>query len=137
MRGKGSPPTLPHLSRRITPAYAGKRLSGYADGNQMRGSPPPMRGKGTGITEKIPELRITPAYAGKSLAEFDSISFKRDHPRLCGEKTKRSQFTLTKLGSPPPMRGKVQDVFLQGLYTRITPAYAGKRSVSESLSCIE
>ena len=32
-----------------------------------------------------------------------------------------------KLGSPPPMRGKVTGVFQQIQFIRITPAYAGKR----------
>ena len=31
------------------------------------------------------------------------------------------------------MRGKVPDAFLQGLYTRITPAYAGKSMINSSM----
>ena len=48
-----------------------------------------MRGKGGTKTFPSTEIRITPAYAGKSKSQkiFDSDS--RDHPRLCGEKTKK------------------------------------------------
>ena len=52
-------------------------------------------------------MRITPAYAGKS-------------ETAAGHSTAGS-------GSPLRMRGKVQDETQQGLWTGITPAYAGKR----------
>ena len=55
--------------------------------------------------------RITPAYAGKSKALLLNFIDLKDHPRLCGEKymidTKKSPWE----GSPPPMRGKVCQVF--------------------------
>ena len=53
------------------------------------GSPPPMRGKGIQIdgVEEVPG--ITPAYAGKSCPPSDYAISLRDHPRLCGEKTKK------------------------------------------------
>ena len=48
-----------------------------------------MRGKEL----KSPKLRtktgITPAYAGKSLAGLYDTPYVWDHPRLCGEKTKK------------------------------------------------
>ena len=37
------------------------------------------------------ENRITPAYAGKSFAEWIDDQGEEDHPRLCGEKTKRTR----------------------------------------------
>ena len=33
--------------------------------------------------------RITPAYAGKSKKQKGSLIMIEDHPRLCGEKTKK------------------------------------------------
>ena len=51
---------------------------------------------------------ITPAYAGK---REDWESGKRkppDHPRLCGEKIVPNVEAITLVGSPPPMRGKVE-----------------------------
>ena len=48
-----------------------------------------MRGKAhEGITDAA-EVWITPAYAGKSLSASREIPLCRDHPRLCGEKTKK------------------------------------------------
>ena len=57
---------------------------------------------------------------------------RKDHPRICGEKSLLvCRFALSR-GSPPHMRGKV---FLRALcedFAGITPAYAGKRFVSLS-----
>ena len=52
----------------------------------------------------------------------------KDHPRLCGEKTATSQLVDEIVGSPPPMRGKVQPANVDFFEDGITPAYAGKRS---------
>ena len=106
MRGKA--PTLYQAVKksRITPAYAGKRLSRPHRGHEMRdhprlcgekgsdsntgrsnaGSPPPMRGKEWRKLKKCSVERITPAYAGKSADRQVVIVRQRDHPRLCGEK---------------------------------------------------
>ena len=109
MRGKVLR-TSPRLALSgITPAYAGKSLTGTVwtrpprdhprlcgeknffglCQHQYLGSPPPMRGK------VVPSgcfgfwSRITPAYAGKSTSDTVKGFIKGDHPRLCGEKTKK------------------------------------------------
>ena len=51
------------------------------------GSPPPMRGKVLLPRRAGLVIGITPAYAGKRYAFRLSFFVKRDHPRLCGEKT--------------------------------------------------
>ena len=72
-----------------------------------------------------------------------------DHPRLCGEKFLLFSFEQFRIGSPPPMRGKVSKKCYISIITKdhprlcgekidqtysgteqveITPAYAGKRS---------
>ena len=91
MRGKESRTELLQHRKGITPAYAGKRATGflalyyYQDHPRLcgekvtvrkpamlsRGSPPPMRGKAEEKEMKVKIFGITPAYAGK-----------RDHP-LC------------------------------------------------------
>ncbi len=48
-----------------------------------------MRGKVTYDDEHVPGMRITPAYAGKSFSAWDFSHCIRDHPRVCGEKTKK------------------------------------------------
>ena len=107
MRGKGVWLAHDCGRKRITPAYAGKsslfdtgriiewdhpRLCGEKEADVQflfnpLGSPPPMRGKAN-TANAIPEnLRITPAYAGKRSACENSGIRRKDHPRLCGEKS--------------------------------------------------
>ena len=50
----------------------------------------------------------------------------QDHPRLCGEKQRSIVQRARSPGSPPPMRGKVQEHIRYAKFARITPAYAGK-----------
>ena len=156
-RNLGSPPpmrgkaccVMPAFSRsRITPAYAGKsaqieqakfvlqdhpRLCGekksFRGKLQSRiGSPPPMRGKGNAWDWFFTGTRITPAYAGKRLIMYIMCGRIRDHPRLCGEKHSTFVIRSRRLGSPPPMRGKVSAISWAYKSGWITPAYAGKRS---------
>ena len=48
-----------------------------------------MRGKVHSVTLYRDHVGITPAYAGKSERKAKAIAELRDHPRLCGEKTKK------------------------------------------------
>ena len=48
-----------------------------------------MRGKVTCVAS-VSELEgITPAYAGKSIVDTKNMTGNGDHPRICGEKTKK------------------------------------------------
>ena len=146
MRGKVLRHTHTQNGFRITPAYAGKsavcerfgfgcwdhpRLCGEK-GRRSRGrtvdvgSPPPMRGKAQRPYKPHRACGITPAYAGKSLQSETGFQIRQDHPRLCGEKLTHAALPLNRLGSPPPMRGKVIDTKRKMWCIRITPAYAGK-----------
>ena len=147
MRGKVVITRKMTWQSRITPAYAGKscfcgssldscrdhpRLCGEKDFVLpvpviSRGSPPPMRGKENWANDPQMLRRITPAYAGKRSALRAVSKVSEDHPRLCGEKIKFDQCHVLCLGSPPPMRGKANNV--RQIFTQygITPAYAGKR----------
>ena len=71
------------------------------------GSPPHMRGKVWCAEFRRISEGITPAYAGKS-SMIPSPRLKLwDHPRICGEKSRRF-WTVKRIdGSPPHMRGKV------------------------------
>ena len=106
MRGKGRKKGKGQGKNRITPAYAGKSCNaaahGFCKGDHPRlcgekgsmsdlsahpkGSPPPMRGKGRYHFDFDTTTGITPAYAGKSSSWSTTPSWKKDHPRLCGEK---------------------------------------------------
>ena len=130
MRGKAAVGMYRREMWGITPAYAGKSTSTLLKLRFSSGSPPPMRGKGVFRCIRGIGIRITPAYAGKRVSAAEAFLAIEDHPRLCGEKIAGNNALECKRGSPPPMRGKdrydgnaVQD-------DRITPAYAGKRSVA-------
>ena len=93
------------------------------------GSPPPMRGKVLSPCHTPCSKRITPAYAGKRQS-WQAASFAcGDHPRLCGEKRFAPASSSLVMGSPPPMRGKAEIPYFAACFTRITPAYAGKRLI--------
>ena len=88
-----------------------------------------MRGKVGGDCQETGNVRITPAYAGKRTLLFTLNLDKWDHPRLCGEKPTLKHLHLPTVGSPPPMRGKAAPSVADLKSVRITPAYAGKRSI--------
>ena len=109
MRGKGTARNDRARNHGITPAYAGKRrfsivnLLSVGDhprvcGEKLQnprfprrgsGSPPRMRGKGYDRPPYTLPRGITPAYAGKRLFSLLLSRLSRDHPRVCGEKTKK------------------------------------------------
>ena len=55
----------------------------------IQGSPPHVRGKGEQVQAIWDVIRITPACAGKSFGSYIKSSYFKDHPRMCGEKTKK------------------------------------------------
>ena len=126
MRGKVSHSTNSGSPVRITPAYAGKSDVTSNRDKPHKGSPPPMRGKAVYAFCVCCNYRITPAYAGKSGFSGFSLPLFQDHPRLCGEKICDSSDLVSVIGSPPPMRGKEDEIFSGYNSRRITPAYAGK-----------
>ena len=69
------------------------RGKGLADKNSLayvRVTPPPrMRGKVARTVKGITVLGITPACAGKSSPLLTTACGCADHPRMCGEKTKK------------------------------------------------
>ena len=127
MRGKVIHPVVPVQNVGITPACAGKRASAAPAPSEIRdhpcvcgektyfcavsssgsGSPPRMRGKDLGCNVSLFHGRITPACAGKSRFHSSKAPSRRDHPRVCGEKTFAVWENVPGAGSPPRMRGKV------------------------------
>ena len=68
-----------------------------------------MRGKAASGCLSALVCRITPAYAGKRTSRKSKTGEKRDHPRVCGEKSVIQTVFLHIVGSPPRMRGKAHD----------------------------
>ncbi len=86
-----------------------------------------MRGKVIHSLCDRPQRGITPAYAGKRRACWWTHRRTRDHPRVCGEKSKTKDTAAYTPGSPPHVRGKVSTRFCAISCHGITPACAGKR----------
>ena len=148
MRGKGADHLRSEVCLGITPAYAGKSAAsafGYARrrdhprvcGEKYRpsarllifgGSPPRVRGKVSVRAAWRPYHGITPACAGKSRFPSSTAPYRRDHPRVCGEKAARLTGKEKPRGSPPRVRGKVPAHLVMGYLAGITPACAGKSS---------
>lgn len=127
MRGKARARSSGSPRPRITPACAGKSVRFLRNGACQLGSPPHVRGKGAGGSKPPLSDGITPACAGKS-GTGDSLTLTlQDHPRMCGEKLRPAAGAARQLGSPPHVRGKVDDVHAEGAGQGITPACAGKR----------
>ena len=132
--------------RRITPAWAGKnpwrsvsyrccgdhpRMGGEkgeydTDSDNDTGSPPHGRGKGVVNGRAGLLVGITPAWAGKSLFCFTAAVPIQDHPRMGGEKLLTCERIDFRLGSPPRGRGKGFGGLHMSVFSRITPAWAGK-----------
>ena len=93
-----------------------------------------MRGKGNLSGPFYSRSGITPACAGKRDGSADSVPKRKDHPRVCGEKTPCFSTWQTRLGSPPRVRGKVVFKVARVQSPGITPACAGK-SCSGCCSC--
>ena len=62
--------------------------------------------------------------------------FKDGIPRLCGEKQFGAPNPDVTQGSPPPMRGKAKMFTPALILSRITPAYAGKRTAGKSAAVL-
>ena len=150
MRGKPLCRFCPSALYRITPAGAGKtllfRLRSWRRWDHPRrcgenvlmlndlfctkGSPPQVRGKHGAISDTPSTRRITPAGAGKT-NKYLSIGFwGKDHPRRCGENLPQRPNRVPFSGSPPQVRGKPSLPQIQPTCVRITPAGAGKTSIS-------
>ena len=90
------------------------------------GSPPRMRGKPFLSPDKRRLNRITPADAGKTGRHKLRRSFRKDHPRGCGENGVKCCKMRLYVGSPPRMRGKPALACRRPCDAGITPADAGK-----------
>ena len=91
------------------------------------GSPPRRRGKVQLVECILARAGITPAWAGKSCVLGLCFELFKDHPRVGGEKAGRAPRVQQQPGSPPRGRGKAAEVTATESWTRITPAWAGKR----------
>ena len=85
------------------------------------------------LDHRLP-ARITPAYAGKRTTTTATTRRRSDHPRVRGEEDTMVPSAARRTGSPPRTRGRGVDPRQDLHPVRITPAYAGKRSVTSATS---
>ena len=95
-----------------------------------------MRGKALDGRFTGPCYRITPAHAGKSDWQCPLSGSCRDHPRMCGEKSRAGPVCGWCPGSPPHVRGKEASVPPIRTPIGITPAHAGKSTTRLILSVL-
>ena len=111
---------------RITPARAGKRIQALLQSSIARdhpracgeerqmlaiydalgGSPPRVRGRVTEGNQYELGYRITPARAGKSHQYENYDNIKVDHPRACGEESRRNSRHRARMWITPARAGK-------------------------------
>ena len=87
--GKSSRPDRPSTGLLDHPRMCGEKASHSATLFGVGGSPPHVRGKVGRTLYLVAGERITPAYAGKSFLQRTAQCRCQDHPRVCGEKTKK------------------------------------------------
>ena len=107
VRGKPEAGVQLFVSLRITPAGAGKTAVGIVVSRSNTGSPPQVRGKHLSRVRAERRNGITPAGAGKTSFQFMRRTMTGDHPRRCGENSKKQGLMKVTLGSPPQVRGKL------------------------------
>mgnify|MGYP006973066104 CR=1 FL=1 len=78
-----------HRTEGDHPRMCGEKRVCRVRGRQLPGSPPHVRGKDFCFCLSFSFCRITPACAGKSTPSMMVCSRFWDHPRMCGEKTKK------------------------------------------------
>ena len=89
--GKTSISVTRFLSIQDHPRVCGKNLSLVTWTPFNSGSPPRVREKLELLEISQDEIGITPACAGKTSNRLMVYQLWRDHPRVCGKNTKRSQ----------------------------------------------
>ena len=119
---------LPSLRQKAGPQRICSRQKSIRSGTARDSfsQTPHMRGKAKGDEFGLGQTRITPACAGKRRTPKQCVFNSRDHPRVCGEKSKTCVTAWDWRGSPPHVRGKgLLKVFVPEPLG-ITPACAGK-----------
>ena len=109
------------------PRGCGDKFSNRLFRISKSGSPPRMRGQAPwSVRDSVPQ-RITPADAGTRLNRAGSCVYPKDHPRGCGDKEPAGLHGNRDGGSPPRMRGQVNQGSVGYFRRWITPADAGTR----------
>ena len=115
----------PVRARGDHPRVCGEHCGEHSASFGVLGSSPRMRGTLGRRVVGLCLVGIIPAYAGNTTARNASTKAKRDHPRVCGEHSRRGSAGLSFGGSSPRMRGTPFVVIAVTVWRGIIPAYAG------------
>ena len=151
-RGRGKPPVVrvDARQRRLIPAWAGKtavcmasmrrdpahpRVGGENSVSpptrrSQRGSSPRGRGKLGGVAGVETACRLIPAWAGKTSRTCSRAGCHGAHPRVGGENWSFQRSRVTKGGSSPRGRGKLEEARADLAQAGLIPAWAGKTTAS-------
>ena len=88
--GNSDHPHMLQVSPQDHPRVCGEQFAAAAGMTAQEGSPPRVRGTVRCLFQQEPFHRITPACAGNSGAWRPRQHPQQDHPRVCGEQTKKS-----------------------------------------------
>ena len=111
--------------RRDHPRMCGEHLLIFQLDTDGRGSSPHVRGARVFPTACIRPTGIIPACAGSTKKSSFQQPLRRDHPRMCGEHTVKTEPVADGGGSSPHVRGAPRSRTLSRPCAGIIPACAG------------
>ena len=107
------------------PRVCGEQFSTLAAKAGGAGSSPRVRGAVFQLSQFAGYVGIIPACAGSSVLDGHVVTPKRDHPRVCGEQSAKTERGTHRRGSSPRVRGAVLLARVHLVRTGIIPACAG------------
>ena len=96
------------------------------------GSSPLTRGKRLSLRSHMRLNGLIPAHAGKTKITDAFTAAPPAHPRSRGENVELCVEAEKKAGSSPLTRGKLDNLTIGEVITRLIPAHAGKTSLSSA-----
>ena len=110
------------------PRVCGEKPHTRREAFSFGGSPPRVRGEDRLDRPQRGIDRITPACAGRSMSAPFARKYRKDHPRVCGEKAVNRPFRRFPEGSPPRVRGEVRARLAAGCLDLDHPRVCGEKS---------
>ena len=123
--GNTSPANPPSSPARDHPRACGEHRMSIVSTAPLVGSSPRMRGTLGLRLGRVPVLGIIPAHAGNTGHRKSTTAWTKDHPRACGEHSRRLTLDPLPHGSSPRMRGTLTAISLAESTVGIIPAHAG------------
>ena len=124
--GKTPPGAWPPGGRAAHPRVCGENSKTTLVGHLPSGSSPRVRGKRWSRCRRRATRRLIPACAGKTAFWVCATTWRRAHPRVCGENPSLAVPARGRPGSSPRVRGKPHQRVDRRRLPRLIPACAGK-----------